>query len=531
MCNSIRKVITLLIFCVSAGSTYAQTIEVSGIQSGQWDADTVLVTNDVTVMDSLSIAPGTIVVFKDYCGIDVGEGAFIKAIGTQTDSILFTMIDTADFSHYDVGRGGWNGINLDKAASSHFDYCVFQYGKASLPKKQQGGALCIMNCDEVSICHSTLRCNFSMVNGGAINAEHSKVIMRDCQVKDNLIVNNDPSYYALYGGGLRLLNCDVSLIDMKFLRNYAPRSIGGAISIDSCSVIIDRAVFDGNHGVNGGGLYLKRSNHKSCSISNSLFSNNISTHFGGGLAIGNASPEINNITVTRNKSIGVNCGGVFIYQNSAPVLTNCIIYGNDCEPQSEGDIQMWLWTYDDYAPEFHHCLIEGGQEQITGFEVIAVNEAMITEDPLFVDPDHHDFRLSSSSPCRDAGSPNTNPEIMAGYDLALLPRVCHEIIDIGAYEFSDAGVGDMGNAIGSVQVIGNPVNVSSALQMELTAETKVIAYVYSMRGDLVKSIDFGFRRSGKNKLDIGELASTLGPGMYLIEVSTLEGIAVVKIVR
>ena len=49
----------------------AQTIEVSGTQSGIWDAETVVVTGDVTIQDSLTIKAGTTVLFKDYYRIIV----------------------------------------------------------------------------------------------------------------------------------------------------------------------------------------------------------------------------------------------------------------------------------------------------------------------------------------------------------------------------------------------------------------------------------------------------------------------------
>ena len=165
----------------------AQTIEVSGTQSGVWDAETVVVTGDVTIEDSLTINPGTTVIFKGFYQILAKEGASLKAMGTENDTITFTIADTTGFHLFNSGRGGWNGIRLDKAGTSKFDYCRFQYGKAAMDDDQDGGALRIFDCDEVEIGHSTLFCNFSREHGGALSAENSKVVMHDCKVNNNQV--------------------------------------------------------------------------------------------------------------------------------------------------------------------------------------------------------------------------------------------------------------------------------------------------------------------------------------------------------
>ena len=149
----------------------AQTVEVSGLQTGIWEADTIRVMSNIKVIDSLQIAAGTTVLFDNFYHITVGEGSWIKASGTATDSILFTVTDTTGFHIFNTGRGGWNGIQLNQASRSVFDYCRFQYGKAALDDDQDGGAICIRDCDEVTISHSTFFCNFSREHGGALNAE------------------------------------------------------------------------------------------------------------------------------------------------------------------------------------------------------------------------------------------------------------------------------------------------------------------------------------------------------------------------
>ena len=56
----------LLLFLMVSIFAQAQTIEVSGTQSGVWNADTVLVTGDIKVQDSLRILAGTTVLFDGF---------------------------------------------------------------------------------------------------------------------------------------------------------------------------------------------------------------------------------------------------------------------------------------------------------------------------------------------------------------------------------------------------------------------------------------------------------------------------------
>ena len=107
-----KKVLFTLSILLSLVAVQAQTIQVSGEQTGVWEADTVRVVGDVTVMDSLRVLPGTVVLFDEFWGITIGKGATFSAQGTESDSIVFTVVDTTGFSRYFSGRGGWNGFYL-----------------------------------------------------------------------------------------------------------------------------------------------------------------------------------------------------------------------------------------------------------------------------------------------------------------------------------------------------------------------------------------------------------------------------------
>ena len=522
-----KLLITFVLLALSVLFVQAQNIEVNGYQSGTWEADTVFVTGNVSVSDSLFIQAGTTVVFKGYFGIRVANGTFIKAIGTETDSITFTVADTTGFHLFNFGRGGWNGIRLDDARASRFDYCRFEYGKAALDDDQDGGALRIFGCNDVEINHSTLFCNFSREHGGALNAEGSKVVMNDCDVRNNLTYTEIDTVYFMYGGGLRFINCDVELVDTDFRYNNGQSAIGGALSLDSCAARIDRCKFEHNYGINGGGLYMIRSNDWDCSITNSLFANNTSGHFGGGLAICESSPLMANLTVVDNQSIGVNCGGIFFYQHSSPTVSNCIVYGNANNIPIEEPVQMWCWTYDDYAPEFHNCLVQYGWENISNHEVVIVYENCIDEDPLFINPEHEDYHSTANSPCIDAGTDYGTD----GLDLDGNWRICGNAIDIGAYEYTATSLSETNQNQLRLHIVGNPITASSYAEIETENAGVLSIKVYSAEGKLLVNRYLGEAHEGTNCFAIGELFAPLSSGAYLIVIQVESKIIVAKVIR
>lgn len=495
----------------------AQTIQVSGDQAGVWEADTVLVTGDVNVEESLAVAPGTVVLFDGFYTIRIGKGADFKAMGKERDSVRFTVADTTKFSIYNEGKGGWNGFMVEGAHSVRFDYCVLEYGKAADTLDRFGGALNIEKCADVEFNHCTLRCNFSREYGGAVYAKDSKLKFSDCSINGNKVYTGDNTF-AMYGGGVGFLKCDVVMEGVEFRNNYGPTCIGGAMSLDSCSLVLDRSVFVDNVGLNGGGLYLIRSFDLKCRMSNLLFDHNYSGHFAGGFAISDSSPEVDNVLVYNNSSEGVSCNGVFFYGNSMPQFNNCIIYGNYAPEASQhvDTAQMWVWTNEGFAPEFRNCLIEGGRNYIHSADYIQVFENIIDEDPLFVDTENHDFRLQEDSPCRDAGSLHISIEVAEGLDLAGQPRVCNGQIDLGPYEFSDASVPSHQSDSQHVRLVGNPLNANSYIELDYALQGTVTVTVYALTGRQVAQEAFSHAGS---RLEVGELVERLASGVYLIKVA------------
>jgi hypothetical protein len=281
------------------------------------------------------------------------------------------------------------------AGSPTVTNCTFSGNSASgLPWSSDGGGMWNDNGSNPTVSNCTFSGNSAGGWGGGICNNGSSPLVADCTFTGNS---------ALYGGG------------------GVANGWGSNPTVTNCT-------FTGNSTSGGGGMWNYAS---SPAVTNCVFSGNGAsgsylTGVGGGMANGGgANPTVTNCTFDGNSASGSG-GGIGNYDVSSTTVTNCILWG-ETPDEIAGDAATV--TYSD---------VQGGY----------AGTGNINADPLFVDPNNGNIRLTAGSPCIDAGDPNfvSTP---GETDLDGNKRVWDgngdsvAVVDMGAYEFGSHRYGDL----------------------------------------------------------------------------------------
>jgi len=359
---------------IESQHTYAQITIPPGDVSGTWTKanSPYNINGEITIPNdsTLKIEPGVEVVFTGHYKFNV-QGRLL-AIGTETDTIVFTINDTTGFHNLTIPDGGWHGIRfMDTPSnndSSKIVYCKLQYGKANAGTSY----------DNV---------------GGALCAKVNKLLVSHCLFRNNTCYHPDIMLTA--GGGI-YIEGNPTVEFCEFSENTG--AFGGAICIWGSNIhpLIKNNYFhhNGGHGTIDIGS-LNGSNTSPVLINNIIANNHSSGHSsdpnghgivhfsnGGGKAV-----LINN-TIVNNSSAGLGGGISNGYAAATPLLINNIIYGNT-------PAQVWLGATS--GLDFYNCLVEGGIEGFTGAAFTGAYENCIDTVPQFVSS--NDYHLQNTSPC------------------------------------------------------------------------------------------------------------------------------------
>ena len=284
-----------------------------------------------------------------------------------------------------------------------------------------GGALFCEEVELLNVSHSTFADNRCYWWGGAIYTYGYQPIT----IERNIFVRNRAgSGGALYLNGLG--DTEIRIVNNSFLGNYA--GSGGAISIRGIFLHEAGSVISGNSFIrnyasfSGGALVL--GHLTSIEVCHNVFARNSANESGGSVFFDHFSHVglfHSNSVVYNESEIG---GGICAITEVGGVIGNCIFWRNSADEGSH------IFFYEDLEElTLSYCDIEGDWD--------GPGEHNIHEDPLFIDPDNNDFRLTEDSPCIDTGDPDS-PEDPDG-----------SRADIGAFYYNHEGP--------------NPVRISIAL--------------------------------------------------------------------
>jgi hypothetical protein len=534
-----KRVILFLFGMSLYYSLFATSLKVSDMVSGSWTADTIIVEGNLVVPagEQLIVAPGTLVLFQSYYRIDVLGS--IHAVGSNTDSIYFTINDTTNFFNQIQGRGGWSGIRFRQLSpvedSSLFSYCRFEFGKATQDSINSfGGAIFVDDFDKVAIRNCVFYHNYSYYSGGAVYLKLSDAVLTGCKFISNYSGNSAGIVYG-YGGGICCISGSPDITYCEFSANKST-GVGGGASFDGSDPVFSHNIMKGNYSGLGGALGVLRCAPQQ-TINNLLIADNEAAFFGGGICCIRSFPVFSNITLAENSSI---YGGAFYCNDSAaPSMYNSIMWGNIGLGNS-----VYIWDVRS-APNFYYCNIEGdtssfeGSGAQQGYHGIYLNN--INEDPAFIGYGNYPYMLLDSSGCINSGTPDAGFLNLPPYDLRGIDRIVDGRIDQGAYEF-DGTTATQHIILNDKKLLAypNPFTSEVSILLPLSSTTNgstssliTAGYlnIYDLEGRIVKVINVLNGKEVVNWNCLNSNNNLIAPGSYFIKYNNGAETFCIKVIK
>ena len=342
-----------------------------------------------------------------------------------------------------------------------------------------GGGIVVQNSSPL-LKKLIIEGNFSN-HGGGIACINSYPVIEEVDIRNNSAASGN-----CHGGGMYLKNSKPSLSDVKINNNFALS--GGGLYLEQCFFLsnlimtcTNTVIFD-NTAEDGGGIYV---NNSFCELSGVVVSGNqaftpnsirIGTLYGGGIYIAdNQYFKLCNSVVSNNKAENngdfthsTSGGGIYVENNTLCHLINVLITGNQadyggavyanggsdnrlinvtiCGNTDDEGLQGVYCTNSSYLPIYNSILYGNNSTNlpnsinmnieyslVQNYTTSANHNLVGTTNPQFVNAANKDYRLTYSSPCRNAGFNGYNPKLNK-LDLAGNPRWGEDNVDMGAYE-------------------------------------------------------------------------------------------------
>jgi parallel beta-helix repeat protein len=351
-----RSLFLLLLIVAMLCPAVALATDVEGDVWGTWTRDNspynVIGEIRVPPESTLVIEPGVVVNFQGHYKFIVDSLATLLAVGTETDSILFSTEDP------DIG---WHGIRFMQASSrSRISYCHLEYGKAFDPWPDNLGGAVYCYYSSPTISSNTIKENTANQGGGIFCDTLSSTLIEGnsimsnratsvswawgggvccaCSspvIRDNFIVGNSATATLARGGGISCRESSPTIEGNSLNGNFAKGTqvgSGGAISCYGSGPTITSNLVTDNWAMSmamgwgaGGGIACEDSSDSY--ISYNIISGNSADSSGGGgiFCSGNSNAEIVYNAITENRDWQ---GGGILCVGSCPVIIGNIISGN-----------------------------------------------------------------------------------------------------------------------------------------------------------------------------------------------------------
>jgi len=357
----------------------------------------------------------------DNCVIDL-QGA-TRAFHFHSGESAAAVIDGFTVQNGDVTagtppRGG--AVYCENGSAATFANCVFRNNHA-----YDGGAAHCRDGSHASFEQCAFISNAAVLGGALSGTTFSDLTVTNCHFEGNA---------ATQGGAIRCDFADAAIHNSRFYDNTAidisgADAAGGAIMLLKSYGPISHCHFAGHLTEGPGTIGLYKSNP---AISNCVLEQNQALWGAGIYANMFSIPKTQNCTFVDNWAFHQG-GGMYVTHGSAYVQ-NCLFWGNSTAGGNDPQI------YNGNNTPITFSDVQGG---FPGF-------GNIDTDPLFVDADNGDYRLTADSPCIDAGINFAVPQDITT-DLDGNPRFLEipetpdtgygtpPVVDMGAYESLGGG--------------------------------------------------------------------------------------------
>ncbi|MHC4735386.1 MAG: choice-of-anchor Q domain-containing protein, partial [Planctomycetota bacterium] len=316
----------------------------------------------------------------------------------------------------------------------------------SNPETMSGRVINLAGTEDTT-CHIyglTITHGCTNAGGGGIRGAGAFASISNCIINNNTALSRGGGLYdcdgpitnctvtgnsAKDGGGL--CYCNGPITNCTITANLADYRGGGAFdcggkyicySPDDCVFTITNCIISGNSASSGGGMY---NNITNPTLTKCTFSNNTAWEYGGGMY-----NYENNQTLTNCIFIGNSAnygGGMYNYRRTRSMLSNCTLAGNSAPNGNYLACDSSEQKYPSYL-QLANCILWDGGDEIWNNDnsIITIiysnvqggwkGGSNIDADPLFVDADNGDYRLSAASPCIDAAIDAGVYEDIDGYN-------------------------------------------------------------------------------------------------------------------
>ncbi len=281
-----------------------------------------------------------------------------------------------------TGPAIWNNIS----SSALIDNCTFATNDATVT-----GFAVIYSFNASPVITNCLFVGNRGLFTGAIENNSSAAAIGSCR-----FVRNSSDYFAgaIWNEG----NSISTIVNSQFLTNSTAGDGGAIYNSDDASVTIGSSLFIGNSARQAGAI--SHGSTGTCSLVNStLYANQAAVTYSG--------------------------GGIIQYRGTFNIR-NSILWRNRDQSVAQNIEQAQFATHGGTAAISSSCI-----ENLTTY----AGNGNLQFDPLFVDPDSLNFRLSSYSPLVNQGN---NNYVVTSADLDNNSRVFATTVDMGAYELQTA---------------------------------------------------------------------------------------------